>query len=90
MIDLLPAVISAFSSIIVGGLAFIGVVITNNKANNKIHNEMTTAQAVTEERLDELTREVREHNNFASRIPVVEEQIKSMNHRIKDLEKHYK
>lgn len=90
MIDLLPAVISAFSSIIVGVLAFIGVVITNNKANQKIHNEMTTTQAVTEERLDELTREVREHNNFASRIPVVEEQIKSMNHRIKDLEKYHK
>lgn len=90
MINLLPAVISAVSSIIVGVLAFIGVVITNNKANQKIHNEMTTAQAVTEERLDELTREVREHNNFASRIPVVEEQIKSMNHRIKDLEKYHK
>lgn len=88
--NLLPAIISAVSSIVVGVLAFIGVVITNNKANNKMMGEMTTAQAVTEERLDELTREVREHNNFASRIPVVEEQIKSLNHRIKDLEKYHK
>lgn len=88
--NLLPAIISAVSSIVVGVLAFIGVVITNNKANNKMMGEMTTAQAVTEERLDELTREVREHNNFASRIPVVEEQIKSLNHRIKDLEKFHK
>ena len=88
--NLLPAIISAGSSIVVGVLAFIGVVITNNKANNKMMGEMTTAQAVTEERLDELTREVREHNNFASRIPVVEEQIKSLNHRIKDLEKFHK
>jgi len=88
--NLLPAIISAASSIVVGILAFIGVVITNNRANNKMHNEMTTAQAVTEERLDELTREVREHNNFASRIPVVEEQIKSLNHRLKDLEKYHK
>lgn len=88
--NLLPAIISAASSIVVGLLAFIGVVITNNRANNKMHNEMTTAQAVTEERLDELTREVREHNNFASRIPVVEEQIKSLNHRLKDLEKYHK
>ena len=88
--NLLPAIISAVSSIVVGLLAFIGVVITNNRANNKMHNEMTTAQAVTEERIDELTREVREHNNFASRIPVVEEQIKSLNHRLKDLEKYHK
>ena len=87
--NLLPAIISAVSSIVVGVLAFIGVVITNNKANNKMMGEMTTAQAVTEERLDELTREVREHNNFASRIPVVEEQIKSLNHRFKDLEKFH-
>ena len=42
--------------------------------------------AVTEMRLDELTREVREHNNFAQRMPVVEEQIKVINHRIGDLE----
>lgn len=90
MMNILPAIISAASSVIVGILAFIGVVITNNKANQKMHNEMTTAQAVTEERLDELTREVREHNNFASRIPVVEEQIKSLNHRIKDLEQFHK
>lgn len=88
--NILPAIISAVSSIVVGILAFIGVVITNNKANNKMQSEMTTAQAVTEERLDELTREVREHNNFASRIPVVEEQIKSLNHRIKDLENYHK
>lgn len=88
--SILPAIISAASSIVVGLLAFVGVVITNNKSNHKMHNEMATAQAVTEERLDELTREVREHNNFASRIPVVEEQIKSLNHRIKDLEKYHK
>lgn len=43
-------------------------------------------QAVTETKMDELTREVREHNNFAKRMPVVEEQIKVINHRIKDLE----
>jgi len=88
--NIIPAIISAVSSVKVGVLAFIGVVVTNNKANQKMHNEMATAQAVTEERLDELTREVREHNNFASRIPVVEEQIKSLNHRIKDLEQFHK
>ena len=90
MENILPAIISAGSSIIVGVLAFIGVVVTNNKANNKMQNEMKTAQAVTKERLDELTREVREHNNFASRVPVIEEQIKSINHRVKNLENYHK
>ena len=44
------------------------------------------AQAVTETKLEELTREVREHNGFARRMPVVEEQIKVINHRLADLE----
>ena len=62
-------------AIITGGVTLVGVLISNQKA-----------QAVTETRLDELTREVREHNNFARRMPVVEEQIKVINHRIDDLE----
>lgn len=44
------------------------------------------AQAITETKIEELTREVREHNNFARRMPVVEEQIKVINHRLSDLE----
>ena len=62
-------------ALITGGVTLVGVMISNQKA-----------QAVTETRLDELTREVREHNNFARRMPVVEEQIKVINHRIQDLE----
>ena len=62
-------------AIITGGVTLVGVLISNQKA-----------QAVTETRLDELTREVREHNNLARRVPVVEEQIKVINHRIEDLE----
>ena len=54
--------------------------------NKKITQEMKIAQAVTDTKLDELTREVREHNNFAQRVPVLEEQIKVANHRIEDLE----
>ena len=50
-------------------------------------NALRTAQAVTDEQLRQLTREVREHNNFARRMPVVEEQIKVINHRLEDLEK---
>ena len=62
-------------ALITGGITLLGVLISNSKS-----------QAVTETRLEELTREVREHNNFARRMPVVEEQIKVANHRIADLE----
>ena len=78
-------------SLITGGLAFAGVLVTNLSSKNKIVNdikaEVKTNQAVTDTKIDELTREVREHNGFAKRMPVVEEQIKVINHRISDLEK---
>jgi TolA-binding protein len=80
------ALIAAGSSIVVGLLSFAGVVVTNNKSNNKMHAEMKTAQAVTDERINELTREVRSHNNFAQRMPVVEAEIHRINGRIKELE----
>ena len=82
--------ISAGASVLVGVIALIGVIITNNRANNKMQNKMTTAQAVTDERISELTREVRVHNNFARRVPVIEEQIKVANHRLADLEELHK
>lgn len=63
------------SAIITGAVTLAGVLIANGRA-----------QAVTETKLEELTREVREHNNFARRLPVVEEQVKVINHRIQDLE----
>lgn len=62
-------------ALITGGLTLMGVLIANSKQ-----------QAITGTKLDELTREVREHNNFAQRVPVIEEQIKVINHRIQDLE----
>ena len=82
--------IAAGASVIVGLLSLCGVIITNNRSNNKMQSEIHTAQAVTDERIDELTREVREHNNFAHRMPVVEEQIRVINHRIADLENFHK
>ena len=66
---------SIIVAIITGVLTLIGVLISNSRS-----------QAVTETRLEELTREVRLHNNFAQRVPVIEEQIKVANHRIDDLE----
>ncbi len=61
-----------------GGLALIGVIITNLTSMNKIRQDMRTQQAVTDCKLEELTREVRAHNNFAQRMPAVEEQIKGI------------
>ena len=74
-------------AIITGGLALVGVIISNNAAADKTQAQISTAQAVSDTKLEELTREVREHNNFARRVPVIEEQIKVVNHRVDDLEK---
>lgn len=74
------------AALITGGLTLAGVIITNASSNRKMENNIKTAQAVTDCKIDELTREVREHNGFARRMPVVEEQIRVINHRIKDLE----
>lgn len=75
---------------ITGGLALIGVVITSLMGNRKIERKLEIHQAVTDQKIEDLTREVREHNNFARRMPVVEEQIKVANHRIHDLEGYHK
>ena len=82
MIDITVALIAGGSSIVVGLMTLIGVVITNSKSNSKIERQLEINQAVTESEIKELTREVREHNHFAQRIPVVEEQIKSITRRI--------
>lgn len=79
---------SIMAAFITGGLALIGVVITNFSSNRKMQHKLDLAQAVTNEKISELTREVREHNNFARRMPVVEEQIKVINNRIDDLEEN--
>ena len=74
-------------ALITGGLSLIGVVITCIATAKKTEKAAAVAQAVTDTKLEELTREVREHNGFARRMPVVEEQIKVINHRLADLEK---
>jgi len=84
------ALIAAGSSILVGLFSLLGVMLTNNRSNNKMQNDMKTSQAVTDERIAELTREVREHNNFAQRMPVVEAELKRINGRIKELESLHK
>lgn len=70
---------SIIVALITAAVTLFGVLISNSKV-----------QAVSETKIEELTREVREHNNFARRVPVVEEQIKVINHRISDLEEAQK
>ena len=74
-------------ALITGGLSLVGVVLTCVATAKKNENALRISQAVTDTKIDELTREVREHNGFARRMPVVEEQIKVINHRVTDLEK---
>lgn len=77
-------------ALITGGLSLVGVIVTSLITARKSENAIKVAQAVTDTKIQELTREVREHNNFARRMPVVEEQIKVVNHRIADLEAFHK
>lgn len=74
-------------SIITGIITIITVIINTKASNREIQHKLETQQAVFETKLDSLTLEVREHNNFARRMPVVEEQIKVINHRLEDLER---
>ena len=85
--DILVPVIVA---LITGGFSILAVALTNNHANNKMHNEMATAQAVTKEQIKELTREVRTHNDFATRIPLLEQEVANLKARVASLEEYHK
>lgn len=74
-------------ALITGVLGLLGTIYANNRTAQSMDAKLDKQQAVTETKLEELTREVRAHNNFAQRVPVLEEQIKVVNHRIADLEK---
>ena len=77
---------AVISALITGSLALVGVVITcyvtSQKTRDEIRTEFKVAQAVTDTKIEELTREVREHNNFAKRMPIVENDIKHINEEI--------
>ena len=79
-------------ALITAGLGLVGVMITNYFSNkslsDKVPHQLEVAQAVTDTKIEELTREVRMHNNFAQKIPVLEEKMSVANHRIDDLERH--
>ena len=74
-------------ALITGGISLVGTVITVLATSKKTQTEMKVQQAVFDTKLDELTREVRTHNDFAHRVPVLEEKVKVANHRLDDLER---
>ena len=78
---------SILVALVTGGLSLLGVMISASNSSKKTDQRIQTAMAVTDTKLEELTREVRTHNHFAQRMPVVEEQIKVLDHRLRDLER---
>jgi hypothetical protein len=76
-------------ALITGGLSLVGVVVSNMLSARKTEAKMQTAQAVTDTKIEELTREVREHNNFARRMPVVENEIRHIEKTVAKLESYH-
>ena len=75
------------AAIITGGLSLIGVIFSNRAASSRMQAQLEKQQAITDTKLEELTKEVQRHNNFAERIPTLETKLKADEHRIDDLEK---
>lgn len=73
------------TAIITGGLALIGVIITNMTSHKTIENTLKINQAVTDTKLEALTDEVRKHNNFAVRIPMIEKDIEYLKHEMEEI-----
>lgn len=76
-------------AVITGGLSLVGVVITCLATSSKTERAQAVAQAVTETKIDELTREVRAHNGFAEKIPVLQNEVQELKHRVDKLEKYH-
>lgn len=87
--DILIAIIGAGASILASGITLIGVFVKLKQSNNEIVHRLETSQAVTDTKIEELTREVREHNNFARRMPVVESQIENIGETVDELKKYH-
>jgi hypothetical protein len=77
-------------ALITGGLSLVGVILTNWATSKKQERAVAVAQAVTDTKLDALTREVREHNNFAQKMPVVQQEITDLKRRVDNLEQYHK
>lgn len=81
---------SVLVALITGGMSLLGVIITGLATARRNENAMKVAQAVTDTKLDELTREVREHNNFARRLPVVENEITNIHGTLEELKRFHR
>ena len=81
---------SILVALITGAISLVGTILTILSQGKKTDEQMKISQAVTDTKIEELAREVREHNNFAHRMPVLEEQMKVANHRIADIEEAMK
>lgn len=80
---------SIIVALITGGLSLIGVIIANANSNRRVEASLEKAQAVTDTKIEELTREVREHNNFAKRMPVVENEVQHIKSEIQKLHSYH-
>lgn len=78
------------TALITGGCAVVGTIMSNKATENKIQQQLIVNQAVYDTKLEELTREVREHNNFAKRMPVVENEIAHLKDEVSQLEDYHK
>lgn len=78
------------AALIAAAASVVSNIILSRRQSAEMDHKLEIRQAVTDTKIDELTREVRTHNNFAQRVPVLEEQIKVANHRIGDLEGYHK
>lgn len=79
------AIIGLIGSIITGVLALMGVIYTNNQSNKKVENQLITSQAVTDTKIENLTNEVKRHNEFGVRIPRIEAQLENLTNEVKEL-----
>ena len=86
-VALITGAFGLIGSVIVAAISAVTASLNNASLKQEVTNKLEISQAVTDTKIEELTREVRKHNNFAERVPVLEEQIKVANHRINDLEK---
>lgn len=80
---------SIIVSVITGICSIVAVAITSATSGKKLQQQLEVSQAVMNTKLESLTQEVRKHNEFSVRIPVIEEQIKVINHRLDDLEREH-
>lgn len=77
------------ASLITGVLALAGVMITNANSNKKIEHRLEVSQAITDTKLENLANEVRRHNDFATKVPVIEQRVTGCENEIKSIKEGY-